>query len=146
MVRDRNAAQRRASVPPASDPAHVSEVLAPDDPHRANRFIVNVQPRDADAPGYYDLRLNIKNLVRQLRNEPCVDRLCRKMDMSRSEVLRQFTPGAYVNPDTGEVSLNAGYDPDFDEGNLEVLIWAIINMEACQIFADHASAGQAAES
>ena len=111
----------------------------------ARRFVLSVEPRDADAPGYYDLRLDIDRLIRQFRGEPCVDRLCRKMDMTRIEVLRYFTPGAYVEPNTDEVSLNAGYDPDFDEGLLEVLIWAIVRREACQVFTDRASAGKASE-
>ena len=108
-------------------------------------FIVSIEPRDADAPGYYDLRLNIDRLIRHLRGEPCVDRLCRKMDMTRSEVLGHFTPGAYVEPNTGEVSLNVGYDPGFDEGLLEALIWAVVGREVTQIFADDVSAGQARE-
>ncbi len=83
----------------------------------ARRFILSIEPRDADTPGYYDLRLDINKLMRQFRNEPRIDRLCRKMGMNRSEVLRQFTPGAFVEPNTGEVSLNARYDPEFDEGS-----------------------------
>ena len=96
----------------------------------ARRFILRVNLRDADAPGFFDLRLDVAKLGRKLRGEPCVDRLCRKMDMSRSEVLHHFTPGAYADPASGEVSLNAGYDPGADEGRLEALIWAIVSGEA----------------
>ena len=143
VVRDRIAAQLRAAVPQVSDPAHALEIRALGDAHRASPFIVSIEPRDADAPSYYDFRLDIDRLMRQLRGEPCVDRLCRKMDMTCTEVLRHFTPGAYVEPNTGEVSLNAGYDPGFDEGLLEVLIWAVVGKEVSQIFADHVSAGKA---
>ncbi len=111
----------------------------------ANRFILSVDPRDADTPGYYDLRLDIDKLVRQFRNEPCIDRLCRKMNMCRSEVLRHFTPGVYIIPKTGEVSLNAGYNPDFDEGNLELLIWAVVSKEACKLVTDRACTGPVIE-
>ena len=94
-----------------------------------NRFLLNVRPRDADAPGYHDLHLDIDRLMREFRGEPCLDRLCHKTGMTRSEALRTFTPGATVNPATGEVSINAGYDPGFDEGVLEAMIWSFISRE-----------------
>lgn len=94
-----------------------------------NRFVLDVRPRDADAPGYYDLHLDIDRLLRKLRGDPCLDRLCRKMVMTRGEVLRTFTPGAFADPATGKVSINAGYDPGFDEGVLEATIWSIVGHE-----------------
>jgi len=51
------------------------------------------------------------------------------MQTTHNEVLKTFTPGACVDPATGEVSLNAGYDPDFDEGVLEAMIWNIVSRE-----------------
>ena len=94
-----------------------------------SRFLLDVRPRDADAPGYYDLRLDADRLVRAFRGEPCLDRLCRKTGMTRGEALRTFTPGACVNPATGEVGINAGYDPGFDEGALEAMIWSIVSRD-----------------
>ena len=93
------------------------------------RFLLDVRPRDADAPGYHDLHLDADRLLREFRGEPCLDRLCRKMGATRGEVLKTFTPGAYADPDTGEVSINAGYDPDFDEGALEAMIWSVVSHE-----------------
>lgn len=98
-----------------------------------NRFVLNVQPREADAPGYYDLRLDAGKLARKLGDEPCVVRLCRKMVMTRGEVLTAFTPGAYLDPAMGEVGINAGYDPRFDEGVLEEMIWSIVQGEVSRI-------------
>ena len=73
-----------------------------------NRFVLDIRPRDADAPDYHDLQLDIDRLLRELRGDPCLDRLCRKMAMTRGEVLKTFTPGAFVDPATGKVSINAG--------------------------------------
>ena len=81
-----------------------------------SRFLLDVRPRDADAPGCHDLHLDTDRLVRVFRGELCLDRLCHKTGMTRGEALRTFTPGACVDPATGEVSINAGYDPGFDEG------------------------------
>lgn len=100
-----------------------------------SRFLLDVQPRDADAPGYYDLQLDIDRLMRAFRGEPCLDRLCRKMQTTHNEVLKTFTPGAYVDPATGKVSLNAGYDPDFDEGVLEAMIWNLVSREVDRVLA-----------
>jgi hypothetical protein len=94
-----------------------------------SRLVLSAEPRDADAPGYHDLRLDLGRLERRLRGEPCVDRLCRKMAMTRAEVLGTFTPGAYRDPATGEVSMNGGYDPRFDEGALELIIWEVVRAE-----------------
>ena len=94
-----------------------------------SRFLLDVRPRDADAPGCYDLHLDIDRLMREFRGEPCLDRLCRKTGMTRGEVLKTFTPGATVDPATSEVSINAGYDPDFDEGALEAMIWNVVSRE-----------------
>ena len=94
-----------------------------------SRFLLDVRPRDADAPGYHDLNLDADRLMRAFRGEPCLDRLCRKTGMTHSEVLKTFTPGAYVDPVTGEVGINAGYDPGFDEGVLEAMIWSLVNRE-----------------
>ena len=58
-----------------------------------NHFLLDVRPRDADAPGYHDLHLDADRLVRGLRGEPCLDRLCRKTGTTRSEALKAFTPG-----------------------------------------------------
>ena len=93
------------------------------------RFVLDVRPRDADAPDYHDLQLDIDRLMREFRGEACLDRLCRKTGMTRSEVLRAFTPGATVDPATGKVSVNAGYDPAFDEGVLEAMIWSLVSHE-----------------
>ena len=100
-----------------------------------SQLVLGMEPRDADAPGYYDLRLDVGKLERRLRGEPCIDRLCRKMAMTRTEMLNTFTPGFYRDSATGEVSANAGYDPDFDEGVLELMIWEIIRAEVCRILA-----------
>ncbi len=100
-----------------------------------NQLVLSTQTRDADVPGYYDLRLDIGKLERRLRGDPCIDRLCCKMATTRAEVLNTFTPGAYRNPATAEVSLNAGYDPGFDEGVLELMIWGIIRGEVCRVLA-----------
>ena len=94
-----------------------------------SRFLLDVRPRDADAPGYHDLHLDIDRLMREFHDEPCLDRLCRKTGMTRGEALKTFTPGATVDPATGEVSINAGYDPGFDEGVLEAMIWSIVSRE-----------------
>ena len=94
-----------------------------------SRFLLDVRPRDADAPGCHDLHLDTDRLVRVFRGELCLDRLCHKTGMTRGEALRTFTPGACVDPATGEVSINAGYDPGFDEGMLETLIWNIVSRE-----------------
>ena len=94
-----------------------------------SRFLLGVRPRDADAPGYYDLRLDADRLARAFRGEPCLDRLCRKTGMTRGETLKTFTPGTYVDPATGGVSINAGYDPGFDEGVLEAMIWNTVSRE-----------------
>jgi len=94
-----------------------------------SRFLLDVRPRDAEAPGYHDLNLDADQLVRAFRGEPCLDRLCRKTGMTRGEALKTFTPGAYIDPATGEVSINAGYDPGFDEGVLEAMIWGIVSRE-----------------
>ena len=101
-----------------------------------SRFLLDVRPHDADAPGYHDLTLDADRLMREFRGEPCLDRLYRKTGMTRGEVLRTFTPGATVDPATGEVSINAGYDPAFDEGVLEAMIWSIVRREV-----GHALAG-----
>ena len=98
-------------------------------PMAKNRFLFDVRPRDADAPGYHDLTLDTDRLVREFRGEPCLDRLCRKTGMTRGEALKTFTPGATVDPATGEVSINAGYDPSFDEGVLEAMIWSLVSRE-----------------
>ena len=94
-----------------------------------SRFLLDVRPRDADAPGYHDLTLDTDRLMREFRGEPCLDRLCRKTGMTHGEALKTFTPGATVDPATGEVSINAGYDPGFDEGVLEAMIWSIVGHE-----------------
>ncbi len=98
-----------------------------------SRFLLDVQPREADSLGYYDLLLDIGRLLRTVRGEPCLDRLCTKMQMTRGEVLKTLTPGAYLDPPTGEVSINAGYDPDFDEGVLEAMIWSTIGHEVRRV-------------
>ena len=103
------------------------------------RFLLDVRPRDADAPGYYDLNPDIDRLMRELRGAPCLDRLCGKMDTTRVEVLKTFTPGAAVDPVTSEGSINAGYDPSFDEGILEGMIWDIISREVTRILASGTS-------
>ena len=100
-----------------------------------NQLVLSTQPPDADAPGYYDLHLDAGTLERRLRGEPCIDRLCRKMALTRAEVLNTFTPGAHLDPPTGEVSVNAGYDPDFDEGALELMIWEIVRGEVRRVLA-----------
>ena len=94
-----------------------------------SRFLLGVRPRNADAPGYHDLHLDADRLVRAFHGEPCLDRLCRKTGMTRGEALRTFTPGACVNPATGEVGINAGYDLGFDEGALEAMIWDVVSRE-----------------
>ncbi len=99
------------------------------------RFVLDARPRDADAPGHYDLHLDTERLLRELRSEPCLDRLCRKMGTTRGEVLNTFTPGACVDSATGEVNLNAGYDPGFDEGALEATIWSIVGDEVGRVLA-----------
>lgn len=104
-----------------------------------SRFVLDVRPRDADAPGHYDLHLGADRLMRAFRNEPCLDRLCRKTGMTRGEALRTFTPGATVDPTTGEVSLNAGYEPNFDEGVLEAMIWSIVSREVGRALAGDVS-------
>ncbi len=102
-----------------------------------SRFLLDVRPRDADAPGFHDLHLDADQLMRAFRSEPCLDRLCRKTGMTRSEVLKAFTPGAYADPATGEVSINAGYDPGFDEGALEAMIWSTVSHEVgCALAGD----------
>lgn len=98
-----------------------------------NRLVLSVQPRDADTPGYYDLQLDAVQLARKFADEPCVTRLCRKMERTRSEVLAAFTPGAFLDPATGKVGINAGYDPRFDEGMLEEMIWCIVEGEISRI-------------
>lgn len=98
-----------------------------------SRFLLDVQPREADSPGYYDLRLDIDRLLRTVRGEPCLDQLCSKMQMTRGEVLKTLTPGAYRDPATGEVRINAGYDPDFDEGILEAMIWSTVRHEVGRV-------------
>ncbi len=55
--------------------------------------------------------------------------------MTRGEVLNAFTPGACVDPATGEVSLDASYDPSFDEGVLEAMIWSIVSREVGRVLA-----------
>ncbi len=100
-----------------------------------SQLVLSTQPRDADAPGYYDLRLDAGKLERRLCGEPCINRLCRKMALTRAEVLSTFTPGAHLDPATGEVSMNAGYDPDFDEGALELMIWEIVRGEVRRLLA-----------
>ncbi len=97
------------------------------------RFVLDVRPRDADAPDYYDVQLDIDRLMREFRSEPCLDRLCRKVGMTRGKVLRAFTPGAAVDPATGKVSINAGYDPAFDEGVLEAMIWSLVSHEVGRV-------------
>lgn len=94
-----------------------------------NRLVFGVRARDADAPGYHDLQLDTGKLERRFRGDPCVSRLCRKMERTRGEVLAAFTPGAYLDPETGEVGINAGYDPEFDEGILEEMIWSVVRNE-----------------
>ena len=94
-----------------------------------SRFLLDVRPHDADAPGYHALTLDADRLMREFRGEPCLDRLCRKTGMTRGEALKTFTPGTYVDPATGEVSINAGYDPGFDEGVLEAMIWSLVSCE-----------------
>ncbi len=98
-----------------------------------SRFLLDVHPREADSPGYYDLRLDIGRLLRIVRGDPCLDQLCTKMQMTRGEVLKTFTPGAYLDPATGEVSINAGYDPNFDEGVLKAMIWSTVSHEVRRI-------------
>lgn len=103
-----------------------------------SQFLLGVRPRDADAPGYYDLHLDVDRLMRTFRGEPCLDRLCRKMQMTRGQVLKTLAPGAYVDPATGKVSINAGYDPGFDEGSLEAMIWTIVGGEVGRALAGDA--------
>ncbi len=102
---------------------------------KESRFLLGVRPREADTPGYYDLHLDIDRLLRTVRGEPCLDRLCSKMQMTRGEVLKTFTPGARVDPATGEVGINAGYDPGFDEGVLEAMIWSTVSREVGRVLA-----------
>jgi len=35
-----------------------------------SRFLLDVRPRDADAPGHYDLHLDTDRLMRELCREP----------------------------------------------------------------------------
>ena len=99
-------------------------------------FLLDVRPRDAEAPGYHDLSLDTDRLMREFRGEPCLDRLCRKMGMTRNEVLKTSTPGAYADPATGEISINAGYYPGFDEGVLEAMIWGVVSREVSHALAN----------
>jgi len=100
-----------------------------------SRLLLGVQPREADTSGYYDLHLDIGRLLRTVRGDPCLDRLCSKMRMTRDEVFKTFTPGAYLDPATGEVRINAGYDPSFDEGVLEAMIWNTVSHEVGRVLA-----------
>ena len=93
------------------------------------RFLLDTTPRDADVPGFYDLRLDGTKMAAALAGEPTVYRLRRKMGLTTAEVIREFTPGAYLDPATGQVEINAGYDPDHDEGGLEELIWFMVRVE-----------------
>lgn len=93
------------------------------------RFLLDTALQDSEAPGFYSLRLDTAKLARRLSGEPTIYRLCRKMGLTAAEVIREFTPGAYLDPATGEVELSAGYDPDHDEGSLEALIWFEVRVE-----------------
>lgn len=66
-----------------------------------SRFLPDVRPRNADAPGHHDLHLDADRLMRAFCGEPCLDRLCRKTGMTRGEALKTFTPGACVDPAKG---------------------------------------------
>jgi len=57
------------------------------------------------------------------------------MEMTGGKVLKTFTPSGYVDPAMGGVSLNAGYDPGFDDGILEAMIWSIVSREAGRVLA-----------
>ena len=107
---------------------------------KARGILVDVRPRDADAPGFLDLRLDLDRLARRLRGEPCIDRLIRKTGLTRAEVLRAHTPGAYLDPGTGALSINEGYDPQSDAGILEHLIWDAVRHEVSKRLATRAPA------
>ena len=57
-------------------------------------FLLEISPRDADAPGFHDLRVNLERLARTLAGAPCLKALCGELGMTRQEALRQHTPGA----------------------------------------------------
>ena len=107
---------------------------------RVERDAPRERPRDADAPGFLDLRLDLDRLARRLRGEPCIDRLIRKTGLTRAEVQRAHTPGAYLDPGTGALSINEGYDPQSDAGILEHLIWDAVRHEVSKRLATRAPA------
>lgn len=98
-----------------------------------------VEPRDADAPGYFDLRLDLPKLQRALAGSAVLARLVAKHRGPVAEVIRTHKPGAYRDPGSGEVTMNAGYDPAHDEGQLEEIIWELAFPEVEALLAPQGS-------
>ena len=93
------------------------------------RFVRSVQARDADVPGYHDLVLDGPKVQRALAGDAVLHRLAAKHRVPKAEIIQQYTPGAYQDPGTGKVSMNAGYDAAHDEGRLEEAIWHLLSVE-----------------
>ena len=89
-------------------------------------LVTSISPRDADAPGYYDLDLDIAKVLRRLAGDPHLARLRVKHRATGAAILRMLTPGAHRDAKTGRVTLNNGYDPAHDEGALEGAIWTLV--------------------
>lgn len=91
----------------------------------------------------YNIALAADRIARRLSGEPDLAALRRKYDLTSEEVVRRFAPHAHHDPQTGAVTLNAGYDPDHAEGRLERLIWRLIEREAgARIAAEAALRGE----
>ena len=89
-------------------------------------LVTGISPRDADAPGYYDLGLDIAKVLHHLAGDPHLARLRVKHRETGAAIVRMLTPGAHRDAATGAVTLDNGYDPDHDEGALEEAIWTLV--------------------
>lgn len=98
---------------------------------RTTRFISAIVVRDSDTPCFHDLTLNAPAIARRLAGDPRLERLRHKYHETGAEIVARFTPGVEWHP--GQLpSLNAGYDPQHDEGELEAAIWDLLAAEATE--------------
>lgn len=105
------------------------------------RFVRAVNIRDADTPEYFNLTLDRAKVARALRGEALLTRLSRKHAMTAEEIVLAFQPGAHRDPSSSDVTINAGWDPAFDEGRVEELVWSLVRPEVEAFFARQPGSG-----
>ncbi len=100
---------------------------------RKARYLQKVGRRDCDTPGCFDLHVDLDKVTRALAGNVHLDRICRlSRELTVLEVVAGHVPGAYLDPATRHVEINAGYDPAYDAGQFEEAIWELIRLEVAQ--------------